>query len=181
MEFSRRKTIPDATSEASEVRRGKMAAASSSAAKYGYAGSATCMYICLNRDVDTYEAVSHKRGSDNGGGNRVHPDAVGSEEVGHAAGNTEDTGCRMVSLGSELIQVKENLTLSRSVRKATGRNWACDGRGNVDDAAPLLRGTWGKRPFVGVLAVDGIGDNGVNGEGTVCIHVKHLGEVLTHC
>lgn len=55
-----------------------------------------------------------------------------------------------------------------------------DRRGDVDDAAPLLSGTRSKRTLVGVLAVNGIRDDGVNGEGAVCIHVKHLGEVLTH-
>lgn len=56
-----------------------------------------------------------------------------------------------------------------------------DGRRNVDDATPLLRGTGAKRSFVGVLAVDGIRNDGVDGEGAIRIHVKHLGKVLTHC
>lgn len=74
-----------------------------------------------------------------------------------------------------------NLTLGRTVREATSGDWVSDSRGNVDDTAPLLRGTGTKRSLVGVLAVDGIRDDGVDGEGTVRIHVQHLGEVLTQC
>lgn len=87
----------------------------------------------------------------------------------------------MVSRESEIGQLMANLTLGRTIRKATCGNWVGDGRGNVDDAAPLLRGTGAKRSFVRVLAVDGIRNDGVNGEGAVRIHVKHLGKVLTHC
>lgn len=85
--------MPDATSAASEVRRGKIAAASSSALKYGCPGSA--MYICIRSDcgINTYKAVAaHQRRSDDSGGNGVHADAVRAEEVGHAAGDTEHTG-----------------------------------------------------------------------------------------
>lgn len=74
-----------------------------------------------------------------------------------------------------------NLTLGRTVCKAPSGNWVGDGRGNVDDAAPLLGGTGRKGSFVGVLAINRIRDDGVDREGTVRIHVKHLGEVLTHC
>lgn len=74
-----------------------------------------------------------------------------------------------------------NLTLGRTVREATGGDWVSDGRGNVDDAAPLLGGTGTERSLVGVLAVDGIRDDGVDGKGSVRVHVQHLGEVLSHC
>lgn len=56
-----------------------------------------------------------------------------------------------------------------------------DSGGNVDDATPFLGGAGTKGSLVGVLAVDGIRDDGVGGEGAVRIHVKHLGEVLNHC
>lgn len=87
--------MPDATSAASEVRRGKTAAASSSALKYGCArvSEETCTLARnCGSSSSTYESVAHQRRSDNGGGNGVDADAVRAEEVGHASGDTEHTG-----------------------------------------------------------------------------------------
>jgi hypothetical protein len=42
--------------------------------------------------MNTYKAITHERGSDNSWRNGVHANAVGAKEVGHAAGNAENTG-----------------------------------------------------------------------------------------
>lgn len=174
--------MPDATSEASEVRLGKTAAASSSASKYGCARSAGYTCIRPNRNIDTYKAVAHQRRSDNGRGDRVHANTVGAEEVGHAGGDTEHTGYGWSASSRNYFDSQTcHLTLGRAICKATSGDWPSDGRGNVDDAAPLLLGAGTKRSLVGVLAVNGVRDDGVDREGAVGIHVEHLGEVLTRC
>lgn len=140
------------------------------------------MYIHSNCDGRTYEAVAHQRRSDNSGGNRVHADAIGPEEVGHATGNTEHTGYMSGQPWIGTASTDEvNLTLSRAVREAASGDWVSDGGGNIHNATPLFAGTRTKRSLVGVLTVDGIRDNGVDGEGSVRVHVQHLGEVLSHC
>lgn len=142
------------------------------------------MYVHIHSNCDgrTYEAVAHQRRGDNSGGNRVHADAIGPEEVGHATGNTKHT-CYMN--GQRWIETASidgvDRTLSRAVREATSGDWVSDGRGNVHNATPLFAGTRTKRPLVGVLTVDGIRDDGVDGEGSVRVHVQHLGKVLSHC
>lgn len=129
--------------------------------------------------IGTYEAVAHQRRSDNSRGDRVHANTVGAEEVGHAGGNTEHTGYRWSASSWNCFDRRTcQLTLGRAVREATSGNWPSDGRGNVDDATPLFLGAGTKRPIVRVLAVNGIRDDGVDGEGAVGVHVEHLGKVL---
>jgi len=65
------------------------------------------------------------------------------------------------------------LTLGRAVSEAAGGNGTRDSRRNVDDAATLLCKAGSKGSCVGVLAVDCVGDTGVNDECAADVDRQH--------
>lgn len=91
-------------------------------------------------------------------------------------GNQKDPGRyrgrQLRSLSGWHRPAGRRLTLRGTISETSGRNGLSNNGRDVDDASSLLLDSGSERTVVGVLRVDGIGNAGVNNEGTEGVNVE---------